>query len=75
MMNKDRLEESGVKGSFVINTEQRLTLIENKMGRVVDQQQEILDLLSNSYKKLKKVQSHGKNWSESSGREETDDWE
>ncbi|KAJ4498780.1 hypothetical protein C8R41DRAFT_900870 [Lentinula lateritia] len=71
MMNKDRSEESGVKGSFVINTEQRLTLIENKMGRVVDQQQEILDLLSNSYKKLKKVRSHGKN--ESSGREETDD--
>ncbi|KAJ3873637.1 hypothetical protein F5051DRAFT_455835 [Lentinula edodes] len=71
-MNKDRSKESGVKSSFVINTEQRLTLIENKMGRVVDQQQEILDLLSNSYKKLKKVQSHGKNLSETSGREETD---
>ncbi|KAJ3900196.1 hypothetical protein F5879DRAFT_925638 [Lentinula edodes] len=71
-MNKDRSEERGVKGSFVINTEQRLTLIENKMGRVVDRQQEILDLLSN-YKKLKKVRSHGKNLSELSGREETDD--
>ncbi|KAJ3885520.1 hypothetical protein GG344DRAFT_70461 [Lentinula edodes] len=41
------------------NTEQRLAVIESKMGRVVDQQQEILNLLSNTYKKLKKVRSHG----------------
>ncbi|KAJ4493526.1 hypothetical protein C8J55DRAFT_499001 [Lentinula edodes] len=43
----------------MINTEQRLAVIESKMGRVVDQQQEILNLLSNTYKKLKKVRSHG----------------
>ncbi|KAJ3900194.1 hypothetical protein F5879DRAFT_973732 [Lentinula edodes] len=56
----------------ITNTEQRLTVIESKMGRVVDQQQEILNLLSNTYKKLKKVRSHGGNLSGSSGGEETD---
>ncbi|KAJ3847298.1 hypothetical protein EV368DRAFT_87895 [Lentinula lateritia] len=70
---KNRLEESTVEGSFVINAEQHLAVIESKMARVVDQQQEILDLLSNSHKKLKKVRSHERNLSEPSGGKETDD--